>query len=106
MQTISIATNKGVEFYNVNNIIRVQGMSNYCKIFFADNSHPLTVAKVLHWFEVHLPPDIFWRTHKTHLVNSSYVNKMRTTQKPYLIMSSGEVLAVSRRKASLFKNAG
>ena len=103
METICIATNKGVEFYKTANIIRIQGMSNYCKIYFADNRHPLTVAKVLHWFEEHLPTEIFWRTHKTHIVNNNYVQKINTANKPYLVLSNGETIAVSRRRASLFK---
>ena len=103
MDTIIIPTNKGLQFCNTDNIIRIQGMSNYCKIFFADNSHPLTVAKVLHWFEEHLPAGVFWRTHKTHLVNSRYVKQLHTAQKRYLVLLNGEILVVSRRRAPLLK---
>ena len=103
METICIATNKGVEFYKISNIIRIQGMSNYCKIYFADKHYPLTVAKVLHWFEEHLPVEVFWRTHKTHIVNNNYVEKIHASDKPYLVLSNGETIAVSRRRAPLFK---
>lgn len=103
MDTIVIPTNKGMQVCKTANIIRIEGMSNYCKIHFADNSHPLTVAKVLHWFEAHLSADTFWRTHKTHLVNSSYIKKMHSYHKPYLMLSNGETVAVSRRRAPLFK---
>ena len=103
MDTIIIPTNKGLQFYNTDNIIRIQGMSNYCKIYFADNSHPLTVAKVLHWFEEHLPAVFFWRTHKTHLVNSRYVKQLHTAQKRYMVLLNGEILVVSRRRATLLK---
>ena len=70
-------------------------MSNYCKIYFADNSHPLTVAKVLHWFEEHLPAGVFWRTHKIHLVNSRYVKQLHTAPKRYLLLLNSEILVVS-----------
>ena len=103
METIIIPTNKGLQFCNTHNIIRIQGMSNYCKIYFADNSHPLTVAKVLHWFEEYLPAGVFWRTHKTHLVNSRYVKQLHTAQKRYLVLLNGEILVVSRRRATLLK---
>ncbi len=96
METIIIPTNKGLQFCNTDNIIRIQGMSNYCKIFFADNSRPLTVAKVLHWFEEQLPAGVFWCTHKTHLVKIRYVKQLHTTQKRYLLLYNGEILAVSR----------
>ena len=105
MTTISIPSYKGISFYAISNITRVQGLSNYCKIYFADNSHPLIVAKVLHWFEEHLPADRFWRTHKSHLVNSNYVSEMNTSGKPYLILDSGEIVAVSRRRVKALKKA-
>ena len=103
METICIATNKGVEFHKVSNIIRVQAMSNYCRIYFADNRHPLTVAKVLHWFEEHLPAEVFWRTHKTHIVNNNYIEKIHASNKSYLVLNNGETIAVSRRRSSSLK---
>ncbi len=106
IQTITIRNDKGVHAYDVNNIIRIQGMSNYCKIFFADNRRPLTVAKVLHWFQDNLPAEMFWRTHKTHLVNSIYIQTIVPSLKPYLILQSGELVSVSRRRAKQFKAIG
>ena len=103
MQTIQLRSHKGLQAYSPSNIIRIQGMSNYCKIFFADNSKPLTVAKVLHWFEANLPQEIFWRTHKTHLVNNNYIQTMNTSLKPFLILNNGEHLCVSRRRVKQFK---
>ena len=103
MKTIIIPTNKGLRLCNTDNIIRIQGMSNYSKIYFADSSYPLTIAKVLHWFEEHLPAGVFWRTHKTHLVNTRYVKQLPTSQKHYLILNNGETLAVSRRRVPLLK---
>lgn len=103
MDTIIIATNKGLRLCNTNNIIRIQGMSNYSKIYFADNSYPLTVPKILHWFEEKLPADVFWRMHKTHLVNRQHIQWLYTCQKPYLLLYNGERLQISRRRWSLIK---
>ena len=105
MQTININTSKGINFFNINSIIRVQGISNYCKIYFVDKSQPIVVAKVLHWFEENLPGEKFWRTHKSHLVNNEQIEKMNTSQKPFLIMANGEVLQISRRRVSQVKKA-
>ena len=102
METIRIPTNKGLQFCNPDNIIRVQGLGNYCKIYFADSSHPLTIAKVLHWFEENLPPGIFWRTHKAHLINSRYVTQLPGSGRRYLVLHTGETLAVSRRRMNFF----
>ena len=100
MKPIVIPTNKGLQCCNTDNIIRIEGMSNYSKIYFADNSYPLTIAKVLHWFEDHLPPGMFWRIHKAHLVNSKHVKQLPDTQKRRLILNTGETLIVSRRRVA------
>ena len=103
METIFIPTNKGLMPCDTNNIVRIQGMSNYCRIYFADSTHPLTIAKVLHWFEEQLPVDVFWRIHKTHLVNSRYIKQLPGSQTHYMTLSTGETLAVSRRRIPLFR---
>ena len=103
MQSIQLRSHKGLQEYNPSNIIRIQGMSNYSIIYFVDNSRPLTVAKVLHWFEDNLPQEMFWRTHKTHLVNNNYILSMNTSIKPFLILNNGEHLCVSRRRVKQFK---
>ena len=100
MQTININTNNGINFFNINNILRVQGLSNYCKIYFVDNTRPIVVAKVLHWFEDNLPTDKFWRTHKSHLVNNQQIDKLNTSHKPFLKMVNGEIVQISRRRVA------
>ena len=103
METITIPTNKGLQFYDIDNIIHIECLSNYCKIYFADHTHPLTIAKVLHWFEEQLPVTDFWRTHKTHLVNSRYIKKLHISQKSSLLLQNGEMLLVSRRRVPFLK---
>ncbi|MBL0181614.1 MAG: LytTR family transcriptional regulator [Chitinophagaceae bacterium] len=102
MNNISIATNKGISLLCLQNIIRIQSISNYSKIYFADKSHPLTVAKVLHWFEDHLPAEMFLRTHRTHLVNRDHIiNVVLSSQKMQL--SNGEQIGISKRRKQWVK---
>ena len=102
MNNISIPTNKGISLLCLQNIIRIQSISNYSKIYFADKSHPLTVAKVLHWFEEHLPPEMFLRTHRTHLVNRNHIiNVILSSQKMQL--SNGEQIGISKRRKQWVK---
>ena len=103
METIIIPTNKGLQCYNTSNIVRIQGNSNYCKIYFADSTYPLTIAKVLLWFEQQLPVADFWRTHKAHLVNSQYVKQILICDRSYLLLLNGEAVLVSRRKGVCLK---
>jgi two-component system, LytTR family, response regulator len=102
MISISITTNKGISLLCLQNIIRIQSISNYSKIYFADKSHPLTVAKVLHWFEDNLPPEMFLRTHRTHLVNKEHIiNVIVSSQKMQL--SNGDQIGISKRRKQWVK---
>jgi two-component system, LytTR family, response regulator len=97
MNRISIPTNKGISLLCLQNIIRIQSISNYSKIYFADNSYPLTVAKVLHWFEDNLPAEMFLRTHRTHLVNRLHIIKVALSSQT-MQLSNGEQIEISKRR--------
>src|SRR5687767_8125140 len=79
-------------------IIRIQSISNYSKLFF-NNGQTLVVAKLLRWFEEQLPTDDFARVHRTHLVNMNYICQSRfdnTGGKLKLV--NGEDIDVSKRR--------
>ena len=102
MNTISIPTNKGTFLLCLQNIIRIQSISNYSKIYFADKSHPLTVAKVLHWFEDNLPADVFLRSHRTHLVNRVHIMSVALSSQT-MQLSNGENIDISKRRKQWVK---
>lgn len=100
MKQLSIPTNRGIKVVMSQNIIRIEANSNYCKVYF-DNEYPLTVAKVLHWFEDKLPVDHFFRIHRTHIVNRLFISAISVDSK--LTLLNGEQLQVSKRKKSAFR---
>jgi two-component system, LytTR family, response regulator len=93
-----IPTNKGLKAVMAENIVRIQASSNYCKIFF-DNECPLTVAKVLKWFEEKLPDDCFYRIHRTHIVNRRFVSTIACNK--IITLFNGEQLQISKRKKKI-----
>ncbi len=82
-------------------IMRVQAVSNYSRIYFADGKI-VTVAKVLRWFQDELPDNLFARVHRSHLVNRMFVEKINRTQSGNLVLLNGESISISRRKRMLF----
>lgn len=100
MKQFLIPTNKGNKVVMMQNIIRVEASSSYCKIYFS-NEYPLIVAKVLHWFEDQLPGDMFCRIHRGHIVNRSYITAV--SQSDALKLSNGDVIQMSRRKKQSYK---
>lgn len=98
MTQFIIPTNKGLKSVLADNIIRIQASSNYCKIYF-DNEYPLTVAKVLLWFEEQLPNDRFYRIHRGHIVNRKFISAISC--KKILTLANGEQLQISKRKKNI-----
>lgn len=100
MNTVLIPTNKGVKAVMADNIIRVEASSSYSKIYFT-NEYPLTVAKVLQWFEDKLPGHCFYRIHRGHIVNRRFIEAISEDNKLTLI--GGVQLQVSKRKKTGFR---
>ena len=100
MQLINIPHNRGIRLVQAEQIIRVEGLSNYSKIFFT-TGQPMTVAKVLHWFEDHLPQQMFARVHRSHLVNKMFVQEINGSNYNNLLLTNGECVSVSRRKRGI-----
>jgi two-component system, LytTR family, response regulator len=95
MNSFRIRTSKGTRMVLPQHIIRVEASSCYCKIYF-NNEYPLTVAKLLRWFEEKLPDNVFFRIHRTHIVNRDFISTISENNKLRLV--NGEELKISRRK--------
>lgn len=94
---IEVPTSKGLLTICLQHIIRIQGLSNYSRIFFSNGRYPLTVARVLKKFEEILPQGSFIRSHRAHLVNRDFIQEVDIKQRS-LYLSNGETICISRRK--------
>lgn len=94
---IEVPTSKGLLTICLQHIVRIQGLSNYSRIFFSNGRYPLTVARVLKKFEEVLPRGSFIRSHRAHLVNRDYIQEVNIKQRS-LHLSNGETISISRRK--------
>ena len=93
---VYIPTNRGIRRIQVSNIVRIEASSNYSKLFF-NNERPLTVAKVLHWFEDKLGEQFFYRIHRAHIVNRQFISTI-SIDNNVLTLANGEQLKISRRR--------
>lgn len=104
--SISVHTAKGATQILLQHIVRIQGLSNYSRIYFADNRWPVTVAKGLKQLQAALPEALFIRPHRAHLVNKTFVVQMRLSGKcSCLLLQNGETIAISRRKKTVLKKS-
>ena len=95
MSLLQIPELNKIRVFEPTSILRVEAQSNYCKIHFADQHQTLVVSKVLMWVQERLPPDMFVRVHRSHLVNKNYVQEI--TISGNIIMQNTAVASVSRR---------
>ncbi len=102
MNFIKIPFDRGIYMVQAEEIIRVEGLSNYSKIFFSAGK-PVIVAKVLHWFEDRLPVQMFARVHRSHLVNKIFMHEINGTHFSNLLLKNGDNIPISRRKKLLLK---
>jgi two-component system LytT family response regulator len=100
VQIISIPVVKGVINKETSRIIRIEASSNYSRIYCTDEQYPITVAKVLQWFQNNLPQKDFIRTHRTHLVNRQYIDKKLGN---HVLLQNGEFICISKRRMGAVK---
>ena len=92
---LSVPTEKGIYFFNPSEIIRMEANSNYTCIYFT-NRLPLVIAKILGAYEQTLSGYGFVRTHRSHLVNKSFIRYVENTGN--ILMQDASRVEISRRK--------
>ena len=92
---LALPTTQGTFFYKPEEIIRLEGESNYTKFFFANKATLLT-SHTLKDYEEILINHGFIRIHKSHLVNKLHV--VNYTTDGMLTMSDLSKVEISRRR--------
>lgn len=98
MKYLLIPELKSTSVIETASILRVQAFSNYSRIYFVDKPGTILVSKVLAWVQNKLPPEMFVRIHRSHLVNRMYVKHITGIQTKTVELSNGERVTISRRK--------
>lgn len=101
---VAFPTLSGYEMKKINDIIYCEGDQNYTKIHLVNNEHIL-VSKTLKYIEELLPAKVFYRIHKTYLVNLNYVEKYIRTDGHKVLLDDGTQLDVANRRIDDFVKA-
>lgn len=94
---LTVSSSKGVFFFPLAEIIRIESDRNYSVIHFTDQVKPFVATKTLKYFEYILEQFKFIRTHKSHLVNAEHVIRISNSN-DFVVLSDGTRIEVSRRK--------
>ena len=92
---ILLAHATGVDMIHTCEIIRIEAISNYSKLYFS-NGKTLVVAKVLKWVDFKLEPAGFIRIHRSHLINLSAI--VSVTQNSVHLVSLEQIVISKRKK--------
>lgn len=102
MDKTTIPTPDGFVIVNSSEIIHLEASESYTKIFLSNGDRHMS-SKNIRVFERNLNPQIFFRTHKSHIVNVLYHLKgFSRTDGNVALMSDGCRVPISRRKLSDF----
>lgn len=100
---VALPTSDGLEFLEINKIIRCESESNYTRIYCADQSRYL-ICRTLKDVEKVLSENGFVRIHHSHLINPHYIKRFSRQDGGYIQLENGEIITVSRtKKDRLFK---
>lgn len=98
---IALPVGNSYEFIEVRQILRCEATGSYTTLFTAGGQSFL-VSKSLASFEKLLPKDLFFRAHKSHLINLNHVSRYIKGKGGYVLMSDGTHVDLSYRRKDEF----
>jgi len=94
----------GYQLEKVNSIMFCEADQNYTKIFI-NRGEIILVSKPISYLEEILPKDLFFRIHKSHLVNLNYIKSYNRTEGFQVTLDDGTTLDVATRRNQDFLKA-
>ena len=94
-EVVELQVKDGIVYIKQNDIVRVQACRNYTE-FYLDNGQKHLASRNMGEFEPRLDSDIFYRCHKSHIINLQKVKKFVNSEGFYALMSDGSMPDVSK----------
>ncbi len=101
VQRITIHHAKGFKIVDPNEFMYLEGEGNYTTIQFSDGTKYVD-TKSIGVYEDLLDSRVFFRIHKSHIVNVRMVKEFLNDEGHYVVMKDGAKLSVSRLRVSKF----
>lgn len=96
-----VPTSHGFDVLEINNVVRLEAQGCYTKIVINGGKDKI-VSRTLKDFGETLPKDLFFRIHKSHVVNLKFIKGYSKFDGYYAIMVDNSKIEISRRKVSEF----
>jgi len=98
---LALLVKEGIEYVDTEEIIYIVGDGRYSAIYLT-NGKKYIESKVLSYFEEVLNNLLFFRIHKSYLINLKHVKAYKRTSGGQVIMSDDSAFNVSRAKKDIF----
>lgn len=97
---ITLKDNNNIEVVDFKNIYFLEAQGSYSRVLFlkANTLKEVIMSVSLADYEEMLPPEIFYRIHKSYIINCGHVKKILKDETNQVMMSGEYTLPVSRRK--------
>ncbi len=101
LQKVAVHTLNGLAFVKSDDIVRIEAQGSY-SVFHLTNKSTLLASKNLKDYEDILTGDIFFRIHKSHIVNLNAIKKYHKGRGGYIVMDDGTSIEVATRRKNDF----
>jgi two-component system, LytTR family, response regulator len=102
--TIALSTQQGLLFVKIDDIMYLEASSCYTYIVMSDKTKHLASKTMATFEEVLNDNALFFRTHKSHIVNLKFIKQYIRGEGGELIMHDGNNIALSRNRKQEFLN--
>ena len=103
IRKISIPTMEGIILLPMSDLVRIEALGSYA-VFYLSSGKKITASRPIGDFETVLPDTLFFRTHKSHIVNLNCVERYIRGEGGSVVLNDGTEIGVSRTaKVELMK---
>jgi len=97
---IRLRSGNHLDIVDIADLYCIEAQRAYCKIYFQVNGQDKTIimSRSLTDYAEMLPTRLFYRVHKSYLVNCSHVAHLITSPEPAVVLRNGIKVPVSRRR--------
>lgn len=104
LKKIGLPVQGGIQYFPLEEIIRLQSQSNYTTFYLTSNRE-LLISKTLKEYDELLSDQGFVRVHQSHLINVDHISQYQKSDGGYVILTDGSNVPLSKNYKDNFLSA-
>lgn len=101
-EKIGLPVNDGIKFVDFKDIIMLTADGMYTKITTIEDDNLLISKPLKHFVQILQNISIFYRPHRSHLINLTHIKKYVKSDGGYIVMDNDKTVSVSKEKREEF----